>query len=94
MTGVLFGFMTVRRQPARHFPAVTRGHGRGVADGPGGTGQATGRLAIASRMQTAANAGYFQTGPQGRKVSSIIAFAGARSAVKRVVPGTVTENPG
>ncbi|MDX6344524.1 MAG: hypothetical protein QOH87_4662, partial [Trebonia sp.] len=37
---------------------------------------------------------YFQPGPQGRKVSSIIAFAGARSAVNRLLPGTVTQNPG
>jgi hypothetical protein len=27
VTGVLFGFMTARRQPAGHFPAMTRGHG-------------------------------------------------------------------
>jgi hypothetical protein len=29
VTGVLFGFMTARRQSAGHFPAMTRGHGPG-----------------------------------------------------------------
>jgi hypothetical protein len=49
MTGVLFGFVTVRRQSAGHFPAMTRGHGRGpraarrALAARRGTGPATGR---------------------------------------------------
>jgi hypothetical protein len=57
VTGVLFGFMAVRRQPAGHFPVMTRGHGPGGR--PPGGGPA--RLRAGRQRATARAVG----GPQG-----------------------------
>ncbi|MDX6416744.1 MAG: hypothetical protein QOG28_1364 [Trebonia sp.] len=75
MTGGLFGFVTARRQSAGHFPAMTRGHGRGRraapqgTGSPQGTGPATGRQAGSSAVSHPARRQrrmptYLQAGPR------------------------------